>query len=152
MKRKTRVAHRGACKVPTHEYAAGFSSSSPLFPSCLPRAAKRYVAQVFVSSVLSILSIQKLRKRPLNGGLDGWAAQLCFSNVSCATRLKASTATVVSQRGAVMPHGQWEQDQPAKSSSSTQIKRLLIHLLPFAFGIGARRRRTEHIERASAEG
>jgi len=135
--------------VPKHGYAAGFASSSPLFPSCLPRAAKSYVAQVFVSSVLSI---QKLRKRPLDGGLDGWAAQLCFANVSCATRLKASTATVVSQRGAVIPHGQWEQDQPVKSSCSTQIKRLLIHLLPFAFGIGARRRRTEHIERTSAEG
>src|ERR1019366_7482934 len=58
--------------------------------------------------------------------------QLWFSKSFCATRLKASAATVLSQRGAVMPQGQWEQDQPVKSSPSSQIKRLLMHLLPFA--------------------
>jgi len=46
--------------VPKHGYAAGLASSSPLFPSCLPRAAKSYAAPIFVSSVLSI---QKLRKK-----------------------------------------------------------------------------------------
>src|SRR2546425_1121995 len=30
-------------------------------------------------------------------------------------------------RGAVRPHGQWEQHQPVKSSPSTQIKCLFIH-------------------------
>jgi hypothetical protein len=39
--------------VPKHGYAAGLASSSPLFPSCLPRAAKSYAAAVCVSSVLS---------------------------------------------------------------------------------------------------
>jgi hypothetical protein len=34
------------------------------------------------------------------------------------------------------PHGQWEQHQPVKSSPSTQINRLLIHLLPFACVLG----------------
>jgi hypothetical protein len=46
--------------VPKHGYAAGLASSSPLFPSCLPRAGKSYAAPIFVSSVLSI---QKLRKK-----------------------------------------------------------------------------------------
>ena len=51
--------------MPRHRYAAGLASSSPRFPSCLPRAPESYAAHVFVSSGLSI---QKLRKRPLNGG------------------------------------------------------------------------------------
>ena len=46
--------------MPKHGYAAGLASSSPLFPSCLPRAAGCYAAHAFVSSVLSI---QKLRKK-----------------------------------------------------------------------------------------
>jgi hypothetical protein len=46
--------------VPKHRYAAGLASSSPLFPSCLPRAATCYAAPIFVSSVLSI---QKLSKK-----------------------------------------------------------------------------------------
>ncbi len=38
-----------------------------------------------------------------------------------------------------MSQGQWEQHQPVKSSPSTQIKRLFIHLyLLRAFGIRAR--------------
>jgi hypothetical protein len=50
--------------VPKHGYAAGLTSSSPRFPSCLPRAAECYAAPVLVSS---ILWIQKPGKRPLNG-------------------------------------------------------------------------------------
>jgi hypothetical protein len=43
-----------------------------------------------------------------------------------------------------MSQGQWEQHQPVKSSPSTQIKRLFIHLyLLRAFGIRARARRVE---------
>ena len=42
------------------------------------------------------------------------SAQLCFSNVSCARRLKASAALVPSRRGAVMPQVQWEQHQAVK--------------------------------------
>ena len=53
---------------------------------------------------------------------------VCFSKSSCATRLKASAATVLSSRGAVIPHVQWEQHQPLKSSPSTQIRCLFIHL------------------------
>src|SRR6266480_6782617 len=56
------------------------------------------------------------------------AAHLCFSKVSWARRLNASAATVLSRRGAVMPHGQSGQHQPVKSSPSTQINRLFIHL------------------------
>ena len=50
--------------------------------------------------------------------------QLCFSKSSCATRLNASAATVLSRRGAVRPHSQWEQHQPANASSSIQIRHL----------------------------
>lgn len=51
-----------------------------------------------------------------------------------------------------MPQVQWEQHQPVKSSPSTQIKRLHIHLyLLRAFGILARARRAEH-NASSAEG
>src|SRR5438270_12213177 len=56
------------------------------------------------------------------------AAYLCFSKVSWARRLNASAATVLSRRGAVMPHEQSGQHQPVKSSPSTQINRLFIHL------------------------
>jgi hypothetical protein len=42
---------------------------------------------------------------------------------------------VLSRRGAVMPHEQWEQHQRVKSSHSTQIKRLFIHL-PFIVRLG----------------
>ena len=52
------------------------------------------------------------------------AAHLCFSKVSWARRLNASAATVLSSRGAVIPHGQSGQHQPVKSSPSTQINRL----------------------------
>src|SRR5438132_9833299 len=55
-------------------------------------------------------------------------AHLCLSKVSSARRLNASAATVLSRRGAVMPHGQSGQHQPVKSSPSTQINRLFIHL------------------------
>ena len=54
--------------------------------------------------------------------------QACFSKSSCATRLKVSAATVLSRRGAVIPHVQWEQHQPLKSSPSIQIRCLFIHL------------------------
>jgi hypothetical protein len=54
--------------------------------------------------------------------------QLCFSKSSCATRLKVSAATVLSRRGAVIPHVQWEQHQPLKSSPSIQIRCLFIYL------------------------
>jgi len=37
------------------------------------------------------------------------STQLCFSKLSCASRLKASAATVLSRCGAVMP--KWEQHQ-----------------------------------------
>ena len=53
---------------------------------------------------------------------------MCFSKSSCATRLKARAATVLSRRGAVIPHVQREQHQPLKSSPSTQIRCLFIHL------------------------
>ncbi len=52
-----------------------------------------------------------------------------------------------------MSQGQWEQHQPVRSSPSTQIKRLFIHLyLLRAFGIRARRDGWNNINRASAEG
>jgi hypothetical protein len=53
-----------------------------------------------------------------------------------------------------MPHGQWEQHQPVKSSPSTQIKRLFIQLylfavfLGFKLGHGGRK----HSNGSSAEG
>jgi hypothetical protein len=53
-------------------------------------------------------------------------AQACCSKPSCATRLKASAATVLSRRGATTPHGQREQHQPVKCSSSAQIMCLFI--------------------------
>ncbi len=58
----------------------------------------------------------------------GLWTQVCFSKSSCATRLKVSAATVLSRRGAVIPHVQWEQHQPLKSSPSIQIRCLFIHL------------------------
>src|SRR6202011_4651629 len=57
-----------------------------------------------------------------------WWTQACFSKSSCATRLKVSAATVLSRRGAVIPHVQREQHQPLKSSPSIQIRCLFIHL------------------------
>jgi hypothetical protein len=54
--------------------------------------------------------------------------QVCFSKSSCATRLKVSAATVLSRRGAVIPHVQREQHHPLKSSASIQIRCLFIHL------------------------
>jgi hypothetical protein len=54
--------------------------------------------------------------------------QSCFANVSCATRLNARAATVLSRRGAVMPRAHTEQHQTVKSPPSIQIKRLCIHL------------------------
>ena len=60
---------------------------------------------------------------------------------------------VLSRRGAVMPQVQWEQHQAVKSSPSTQIKRLFIHLYLFrAFGIRARARQVEHVNASSEEG
>jgi hypothetical protein len=53
-------------------------------------------------------------------------AHACWSKDSCARRLKASAATVLSSRGAMKPHVQCEQHQPVKSSSSAQIIRLVI--------------------------
>jgi hypothetical protein len=53
-------------------------------------------------------------------------AQPCRSNPSCATRLKATAATVLSRRGATTLHGQCEQHQPVKFSSSAQIMCLVI--------------------------
>jgi hypothetical protein len=54
------------------------------------------------------------------------------------TRLNASAATVLSRRGVVIPHVQWEQHQPLKSSPSTRIKFLFIHrpLRAFGFELG----------------
>ena len=60
--------------------------------------------------------------------------QVCLSKSSCATRLNASAATVLSRRGVVMPHVQREQHQPLKSSPSSRIKCLFIHLPLRAFG------------------
>ena len=54
--------------------------------------------------------------------------QECCVKSCCATRLKASAATVLSSRGAVIPHVQREQHQPVKSSPSIQISFRLIHL------------------------
>ena len=51
---------------------------------------------------------------------------VCFSKFSCAIRLKVSAATVLSSRGAMTPHWQYEQHQPVKSSFSAQFMRLLI--------------------------
>jgi hypothetical protein len=53
-------------------------------------------------------------------------AQECWSKLSCAVRLKARAATVLARRGATTPHGQWEQHQPVKCSSSAQIMPLVI--------------------------
>ena len=61
-------------------------------------------------------------------------AQLCLSKSSCATRLKASAATVLSRGGHVIPQSHKEQHQPVKWSSSTQIKRLFIHHLFTCWG------------------
>jgi len=82
------------------------------------------------------------------------AVQLCFSKLSCARRLKASVATVLSRCGAVMPQVQWEQHQPVKSSPSTQIKHSLLRHLPFvrALGFELGRGGAEHITASSAEG
>ena len=46
----------------------------------------------------------------------------------CATRLKASAATVLSRRGVAIPQVQREQHQPVKSSPSIQINSRFIHL------------------------
>ena len=64
------------------------------------------------------------------------AAHLCFSKVSWARRLNASAATVLSRRGAVMPHEQSGQHQPVKSSPSTQINRLFITSTSFMVALG----------------
>ena len=56
----------------------------------------------------------------------GSCAQACLSKLSCAVRLNASAATVLSKRGATTTHGHWEQHQPVMSSSSAQIMRLVI--------------------------
>src|SRR5215469_1393223 len=53
-------------------------------------------------------------------------AQACPSKVSCAMRLKASAATVLSKCGETTPQGQCEQHQPVKFSSSAQIMRRVI--------------------------
>jgi hypothetical protein len=58
----------------------------------------------------------------------GLGSQGCFSKSSCARRLKASAATVLSRRGAVIPHVQREQHQPLKSSPSTQMRRLFMEI------------------------
>src|SRR5439155_2511012 len=42
------------------------------------------------------------------------SSHLCFSKLSCAVRLKASAATVLSRCGAVRPQVQWEQHQPGR--------------------------------------
>jgi len=60
-----------------------------------------------------------------------FCAQACWSKVSCATRLNASAATVLSGRGATTPHGQWEQHQPVKCSSSAQIMCRVINTPSF---------------------
>src|SRR3989475_2263283 len=79
-------------------------------------------------------------------------AHLCFSKLSWARRLNASAATVLSRRGAVMPHGQSGQHQPVKSSPSTQINRLFIHLpLLLASGLELGRRGVEHINERARE-
>src|SRR4029077_19733411 len=54
---------------------------------------------------------------------------------SCATRLKVSAATVLSRRGAVIPHVQWEQHQPLKSSPSIQIRCLFISAFARVLGL-----------------
>jgi len=63
---------------------------------------------------------------------SGFWLQVCFSKSSCAIRLKASAATVLSRSGVVIPHVQVEQHQPLKSSPSTLMRRLFmyIYLLP----------------------
>lgn len=61
--------------------------------------------------------------------------QACLSKSSCATRLKASAATVLSKSGVVMPHVQREQHQPLKSSPSTRIRCLSMEPA-FAYWIG----------------
>ena len=65
-------------------------------------------------------------------------SQLCLSKSSCATRLNASAAIVLSRRGVVMPHGQREQHQPLKSSPSTRIRRLSINKPSICVEVGAR--------------
>jgi hypothetical protein len=57
--------------------------------------------------------------------------------VSLCNRLKASAATVLSRRGAVIPHVQREQHQPLKSSSSIQIRCLFIQFAFARVGIRA---------------
>src|SRR5215467_4536935 len=74
--------------------------------------------------------VQRPRKPPKRSYNDAVSrvlcAQACWSKPSCATRLKASAATVLSRRGATTPHGQREQHQPVKFSSSAQIICLVI--------------------------
>jgi len=66
------------------------------------------------------------------------SSHLCFSKLSCALRLKASAATVLSRCGAVRPQVQWEQHQPVKSSPSPRSNVCSYIYLLRAFGIQAR--------------
>ncbi len=50
-----------------------------------------------------------------------------FFESSCATRLNASVATVLSGTGVVIPHVQREQHQPLKLSPSMEMRRLFIY-------------------------
>jgi hypothetical protein len=61
----------------------------------------------------------------------------CVSKFSCATRLKARAATLLSRRGTVRSHSQWEQHHPLKRSSSIQIMRLAMRkpFLDVGFGV-----------------
>jgi hypothetical protein len=54
------------------------------------------------------------------GSLKVFATQSCFPNVSWASRLKASMATVLSRRGAVMSQVQSEQHQPRYAATQPQ--------------------------------
>jgi hypothetical protein len=65
--------------VPKHRYAAGLSSLSPLFPSCLPRAAKSYAGD---SCAVKILICKKTGV----SGLGGCCRRNCASQKSLAQR------------------------------------------------------------------
>jgi hypothetical protein len=67
-----------------------------------------------------------LRTKQRYASASAFSLQVCFSKSSCASRLNASAATVLSRRGVVIPHVQREQHQPLKSSPSIEMRCLFM--------------------------
>ena len=71
-------------------------------------------------------SDQSAAKEQRYASASEFGLQVCFSKSSCASRLKASAATVLSRRGVVIPHVQREQHQPLKSSPLIEMRCLFM--------------------------